>query len=86
MDQIYLIRHHPARRHPARGHLALRSTDKLKIARRLDEFGIHYIEGGWPGSNPKDAAFFERVRTMQLQAGEDRRLRLHAEERRPPRG
>ena len=28
--------------------------DKLKIARKLDELGIHYIEGGWPGSNPKD--------------------------------
>ncbi len=35
--------------------------DKLRIAHRLDEFGVHYIEGGWPGSNPKDAAFFERA-------------------------
>lgn len=33
-------------------------ADKLKIARRLDDFGIHYIEGGWPGSNPKDEEFF----------------------------
>ena len=33
-------------------------ADKLKIARRLDEFGIHFIEGGWPGSNPKDEEFF----------------------------
>lgn len=40
--------------------------DKLKITRRLDEFGIHYIEGGWPGSNPKDAAFFEIVRGMKF--------------------
>ena len=32
--------------------------DKLKIARKLDEFGIHFIEGGWPGSNPKDEEFF----------------------------
>jgi len=32
--------------------------DKIRIAERLDEFGIDYIEGGWPGSNPKDAAFF----------------------------
>jgi 2-isopropylmalate synthase len=40
--------------------------DKLKIARRLDEFGVHYIEGGWPGSNPKDAAFFERVSRLKL--------------------
>jgi len=41
--------------------------DKLKIAQRLDEFGMHYIEGGWPGSNPKDAAFFQRVRGMTFQ-------------------
>lgn len=41
--------------------ISLSADDKLKIARRLDEFGIHYIEGGWPGSNPKDAAFFERA-------------------------
>ncbi|MFM8790695.1 MAG: citramalate synthase, partial [Chthoniobacterales bacterium] len=32
--------------------------DKLRVAERLDEFGAHYIEGGWPGSNPKDAEFF----------------------------
>ena len=35
--------------------------DKLRIAQRLDDFGVHYIEGGWPGSNPKDAAFFSRA-------------------------
>jgi 2-isopropylmalate synthase len=40
--------------------------DKLRIARRLDEFGIHYIEGGWPGSNPKDIAFFEAARDLRL--------------------
>lgn len=33
--------------------------DKLKIARLLDELGIHYIEGGWPGSNPKDIEFLK---------------------------
>lgn len=33
--------------------------DKLRIYHRLDEFGIHYIEGGWPGANPKDAEFFK---------------------------
>ena len=33
-------------------------ADKLKIARKLDEFGVAYIEGGWPGSNPKDEEFF----------------------------
>ncbi len=35
--------------------------DKLKIARALDDLGVAYIEGGWPGSNPKDFAFFERA-------------------------
>jgi len=41
--------------------------DKLKIARRLDRLGIAYIEGGWPGSNPKDMAFFERVSELDLE-------------------
>ena len=39
------------------------SGDKLRISRKLDELGVHYIEGGWPGSNPKDMEFFARVRT-----------------------
>jgi 2-isopropylmalate synthase len=38
------------------------AAEKLRIAHRLDEFGIHYIEGGWPGSNPKDTLFFELAR------------------------
>lgn len=46
--------------------ISLSCNDKLKIAQKLDEFGIHYIEGGWPGSNPKDAEFFERVKTLNL--------------------
>jgi len=41
--------------------IALSLNDKLRIAKRLDEFGVHYIEGGWPGSNPKDAEFFKAV-------------------------
>ena len=36
-------------------------ADKLRIAERLDAFGVHYIEGGWPGSNPKDIEFFQQV-------------------------
>ncbi len=40
--------------------------DKLRIARCLDGLGIHYIEGGWPGSNPRDAEFFERMRKEKL--------------------
>ena len=46
--------------------LSLSVDDKLKIARLLDELGVHYIEGGWPGSNPKDAEFFRRVRAAPL--------------------
>jgi 2-isopropylmalate synthase len=38
-------------------------TDKLRIARHLDELGVGFIEGGWPGANPKDAEFFRRART-----------------------
>lgn len=40
--------------------------DKLKICRRLDEFGVDYVEGGWPGSNPKDAEFFQQMKGVQL--------------------
>jgi 2-isopropylmalate synthase len=46
--------------------ISLSVNDKLKIARKLDELGIHYIEGGWPGSNPKDAEFFALVKGMPL--------------------
>src|SRR5512136_680269 len=46
--------------------ISLSVDDKLKIARKLDEFGFHYIEGGWPGSNPKDVEFFRRVRSLGL--------------------
>lgn len=40
--------------------------DKVKIAHHLDEFGVDYIEGGWPGSNPKDMEFFERMKDVKL--------------------
>ena len=40
--------------------------DKLKIVKRLDKLGIDYIEGGWPGSNPKDEEFFEKVQDLDL--------------------
>ncbi|MDA8234287.1 MAG: citramalate synthase, partial [Clostridia bacterium] len=36
--------------------------DKLKITKRLDQIGVHYVEGGWPGSNPKDMEYFHRVK------------------------
>ena len=44
--------------------LVLSLADKLKIARRLDEAGFPYVEGGWPGSNPKDEEFFAAARGM----------------------
>lgn len=40
--------------------------DKIRIAHKLDEIGIHYIEGGWPGSNPKDVAFFKDIKKEKL--------------------
>jgi 2-isopropylmalate synthase len=40
--------------------------DKLRIAERLDAFGVHYIEGGWPGSNPKDIEFFEEAKRRRF--------------------
>ncbi|MFZ5596814.1 MAG: citramalate synthase [Bacillota bacterium] len=40
--------------------------DKVKIARKLDSMGFHYVEGGWPGSNPKDMDFFRRVAEQPL--------------------
>ncbi len=44
--------------------ISLSCADKLRIARRLDDLGVDYIEGGWPGSNPKDVEFFERAAAM----------------------
>jgi 2-isopropylmalate synthase len=44
----------------------LSGLDKLRIAKRLDEFGIDYIEGGWPGSNPKDIEFFREAKNLDL--------------------
>jgi len=41
-------------------------VDKLAIARKLDELGIHFIEGGWPGSNPKDEEFFAKAKNLKL--------------------
>ena len=41
-------------------------ADKLRIAERIDAFGIHYIEGGWPGSNPKDIEFFGQARRKKF--------------------
>ncbi|MFH0772420.1 MAG: citramalate synthase [Candidatus Omnitrophota bacterium] len=45
-------------------------TDKLRIAEKLDHIGIHYIEGGWPGSNPKEMAFFKAAGKLKLSNAE----------------
>ncbi|MBI2414133.1 MAG: citramalate synthase [Deltaproteobacteria bacterium] len=42
--------------------------DKVRIAERLDDLGVHYIEGGWPGSNPRDIEFFKAMRAQKLTA------------------
>jgi len=60
-------------------------VDKLNIAKKLDELGIHFIEGGWPGSNPKDVEFFARARSLILSHaklvafGSTRRAKAEAE-------
>src|SRR5262249_34879570 len=41
-------------------------SEKLKVTRRLDEIGLHYIEGGWPGSNPTDTEYFRRAQELGL--------------------
>jgi len=43
----------------------LSGNDKVRVAKRLDKLGVAFIEGGWPGSNPKDVEFFERARDME---------------------
>ncbi len=45
--------------------ISLTAQDKLRVARRLDAFGVGFIEGGWPGSNPKDAEFFARAKDLE---------------------
>src|SRR5438034_9453573 len=47
--------------------ITLSLADKLRVARMLDEYGMPYIEGGWPGSNPKDIEFFKAARSMTWQ-------------------
>jgi 2-isopropylmalate synthase len=47
--------------------LSLTVDDKLRVAQQLDHLGVHYIEGGWPGANPKDEEFFRRAAAGELQ-------------------
>jgi 2-isopropylmalate synthase len=46
--------------------VAFSMEDKVRLAQRLDALGVHYIEGGWPGSNPKDMRFFRRILDVPL--------------------
>ena len=61
-------------------------VDKLEIAARLDDMGVSFIEGGWPGSNPRDAEFFEKAGGLQLKNakivvfGSTRRANILAEQ------
>jgi 2-isopropylmalate synthase len=66
--------------------VSLTVADKVRIAQRLDDLGIDYIEGGWPGSNERDAAFFAEVKKLKLHHariaafGSTRRAHLKAEQ------
>jgi 2-isopropylmalate synthase len=46
--------------------VAFSVEDKLRITQRLDDLGVHYIEGGWPGSNPRDIQYFQEVAAVPL--------------------
>jgi len=48
--------------------ISFSAADKLRVAQKLAELGIAYIEGGWPGSNPKDQAFFQQVQELDLRS------------------
>ena len=64
--------------------ISFSATDKILITQKLDQFGVDYIEGGWPGSNPRDMAFFEEVKGVNLKHakvaafGSTRRANLEA--------
>ena len=66
--------------------ISLSVEDKLKITLKLDELGIHYLEGGWPGANPKDVEYFAKARSLKLRHatlaafGSTRRARITAEQ------
>lgn len=66
--------------------ISISAEDKLLLARKLDDFGVDYIEGGWPGSNPRDMTFFDRARELTFRNariaafGSTRRARLKAED------
>jgi len=60
--------------------ISFSAEEKLRISQRLDDMGFHYIEGGWPGSNPKDMRFFEMARDIKFKSA---RLTAFGSTRRP---
>jgi 2-isopropylmalate synthase len=50
--------------------ISFSAGDKIRIAKKLDMLGIHYIEGGWPGSNPKDMEFFKAAKGIRFKASD----------------
>lgn len=79
--------------------VSLSVTSKLRLVEKMDQFGVDFIEGGWPGSNPRDMAFFDEVRSLKLKhakisafgstrragisAGDDAQLKLLLEAQTP---
>ena len=46
--------------------IAFSVNDKIRVTEKLDDFGMDFIEGGWPGSNPRDLKYFEEVKKCRL--------------------
>src|SRR5215203_6993928 len=68
IDEIPVVLYDTTLRDGTQGeNITLSLADKLRVARMLDEYGMPYIEGGWPGSNPKDIEFFAAARSMRWQ-------------------
>ena len=85
MDKKLVLYDALLREGPQTQGINLSVKDKLRLAEVLDSLGIHYIEGGWPGANPKDTAFFQEVRKLKLKArlaafGMTRRVKNKAHE------
>ncbi len=66
MDKKIVIYDALLREGPQTRGITLSVQDKLRLARILDELGVHYIEGGWPGANPKDDVFFQEVKKIKF--------------------
>ena len=85
MDKKIVLYDALLREGPQTQGLNLSVEDKLLLAQALDDLGMHYIEGGWPGANPKDTIFFQKALKMKLKArltafGMTRRARTKANE------